>query len=178
MTEGGDHITYLNQGECRISADPAVQLSTILGSCVAACIWDPQARIGGMNHFLLPFGSGTSIDGSLRYGAHSMEVLINGLLRQNANRSRLLAKLFGGATISTSFGRIGIENAAFARDFLATEDIPCQAADLGGSFARRVIFSPTTGRARVMQVRATEVALPAEMPEPAPPRRKTDVVLF
>jgi chemotaxis protein CheD len=178
MTGRGDHIIYLTQGECRISADPAAQLSTVLGSCVAACIWDARARVGGMNHFLLPFAGTGDVGGSLRYGAHSMETLINGVLGQGGNRRNLQAKLFGGATMSANLGRIGAENARFAKDFLADEEIPCLAEDLGDCFARRVLFVPTTGQARVMKVRSTDVAAPAEVLEQIAERRKNDVVLF
>ncbi|OYV62864.1 MAG: hypothetical protein B7X01_00905, partial [Acidiphilium sp. 21-62-4] len=86
------------QGEQQVSNDPGVVLTTILGSCIAACMWDRDAGIGGMNHFLLPGdrndpGQPTRSNDAMRYGAYSMELLINGLLRHGAQRRRLQAKL-------------------------------------------------------------------------------------
>lgn len=172
------HTIYLTQGECRISKDPDVQMSTILGSCVAACIWDPRAAVGGMNHFLLPFSRNADVGGSLRYGAHSMETLINGVLGLGATRKCLQAKLFGGATMSANLGSIGTDNARFAREFLENEDIPCMAADLGQTFARRVLFRPTTGQARVMRVRSSDISLVADDLAQAKQTRKSEVELF
>jgi chemotaxis protein CheD len=171
-------VIYITQGECRISLDPHLQISTILGSCVAACLWDSRAGVGGMNHFLLPFGSQTTVGGSLRYGVHSMETLINGLLGKGASRKDLQAKLFGGAMMSANLGNIGGENARFARDFLKNEDIPCVAADLEGVYARRVLFRPTTGQARVMTVRSTDVGMASDVVPLMPVRRKNDCLLF
>ena len=91
-------------------------LTTILGSCVAACIRDPVAGVGGMNHFLLP-GSAEAMAGggdATRYGVHLMELLINGLLKQGARRDRLEAKIFGGAKTIATFSNVGEQNAAFA----------------------------------------------------------------
>jgi len=88
------------QGEYRVSDDPDVVLTTILGSCVAACLRDPHARVGGMNHFLLPGRADCpSAQEAERYGVHLMELLVNGLLQRGAKRQRLEAKLFGGARI-------------------------------------------------------------------------------
>ena len=159
---------HVIQGEHAVSADPDRVLTTVLGSCVAACMHDPVAGIGGMNHFLLPEdasgGNGGGGD-AMRYGAYSMEVLINALMKLGARRDRLQAKLFGGARMFDSLGDIGAANAAFAKRFLALEGIPVTGGSLGGLQARRVEFWPTTGRARQ---RAVEQA-----PEPvrAPVRR-------
>jgi chemotaxis protein CheD len=148
-----DHVSYLMQGDYYVSGDPTAQISTLLGSCVAACLWDKGAAMGGMNHFLLPSvpSAGGQAD-SLRYGINAMEVLINALLRMGARRSHLEGKLFGGARISQYLRDIGASNAEFARSFLAAEDIPCRAASLGGTTARRVIFRPTTGQAHQLLV--------------------------
>jgi chemotaxis protein CheD len=175
--DSGRYI-YITQGECRISSDPITLLSTVLGSCVAACIWDPQAGVGGMNHFLLPFGPAAGRVDPLRYGVHSMEVLTNELLKQGANRKYLQAKLFGGATMLANLGRIGESNASFARDYLANEDIPCLAEDLGGTHARRVVFHPTSGQARLMKVRSTDVGAQVDVSPQLLEPRENDVVLF
>lgn len=171
-------VIYIKQGEYRVSRDPDALISTILGSCVAACLWDPGAGLGGMNHFLLPAGPGAKPGGSLRYGVHSMETLINSLLGIGASKRKLQAKLFGGATMYANLGNIGSDNARFAREFLENEGIPCVAADLEGVFARRVLFRPATGQARVMTVRSSDVARTDDIAPQLPERRTRDVVLF
>lgn len=172
MQTGTDRTVYVVQGEYRVSAEPDEVLSTLLGSCVAVCLWDPVARVGGMNHFLLPFGPDGAKDGSMRYGVHAVEILINDLLRNGARRDRLRAKLFGGARMSSRLRDIGTANAAFARDYLKTEDIACIAESLGGNSARRVVFRPTTGQARQMLVPDAIVE------ETSTAQRTQDVTLF
>ena len=138
------------QGEYKVSKDPDVVLTTILGSCVAACMRDPVAGIGGMNHFLLP-GSATSMAGggdATRYGVHLMELLINGLLKQGARRDRLEAKIFGGAKTIASFSNVGQQNAEFATRFLSDEGIPIIGSSTGGDAGRKLEFWPVSGRAR------------------------------
>lgn len=130
----------------------SVVLEALLGSCVAVCLNDPLASIGGMNHILLP-GTHLSIR-STRYGVHAMELLINELMRNGVERKRLVAKAFGGGSILAKLARttIGDDNAKFVREFLATERIPLIAQRLGGSQAVNVCFRPDTGRATVRTV--------------------------
>ena len=137
---------HVLQGECQLSADEDVVLSTVLGSCVSACLRAPDAAVGGMNHFLLP-GVCESREEE-RYGAYLMELLINGLLKKGARRERMEAKLFGGARMLEGLSDIGRENAAFARSFLDNEGIRVVAENLGGVRRRRVEFLPVSGRAR------------------------------
>jgi chemotaxis protein CheD len=139
------------QGENAVSGDPDVVISTLLGSCVAVCLQDPDGRVGGMNHFLLGEpGKDDNIQRSdmSRYGVHAMELLINALMRKGATRSRLRAHLYGGANIIAGLGSIGSSNAAFARRFMETEGIAIGHCDLGGTHARRVEFVPYEGKAR------------------------------
>ncbi len=147
-----DQTIYVAQGEFQTSGQPNVVFSTVLGSCVSACIWDPDLGIGGMNHFLLANSSDSDRSGSSRYGVHAMEMLINDLLKKGARRKSLQAKLFGGATMASNLGDIGASNARFAKSFLAAEDIACVAESLGGKNARRVIFRPHNGHVRQMIV--------------------------
>lgn len=149
-------VSYVSQGEFLASADPQETLSTVLGSCVAACLWDPVAQIGGMNHFLLPNAGGGNSNSSSRYGINAMEMLINQMLKLGAERRRIKAKLFGGASMSSNLGDIGGSNVRFAKTFLATEEIPCIAESLGGTSARRVTFHPVTGHARQLIVEAED----------------------
>ena len=132
------------QGDFHVSSDQDIVLTTLLGSCVATCLFDPIAKVGGMNHFLLasgPVGSASSE----RYGLYAMEVVINGLLKQGAKKSRMEAKLFGGANMGEGMSHIGKENGRFAMQFLELEGIPCSSMSLGGNQARRLRFIPTTG---------------------------------
>ena len=135
------------QGEYRVSGDAADVITTLLGSCVAACVQDPLTRVGGMKHFLLP-GDDSSTPDAARYGVHLMELLVNGLLKLGASRDRLQAKLFGGARTIQHLSDIGSANARFAREFLEREGIAIAGASLGGQTGRRIQFWPATGRAR------------------------------
>ena len=175
-----ERTSYVVQGEFRVSRDPDEVLSTVLGSCVSVCLWDPGSRLGGMNHFLLPAAPGQADAKTLRYGAHAMEVLINELLKLGARRRALQAKLFGGASVTDALGPIGQANATFALSYLSDEEIPCIAQSLGGTRARRIVFRPATGHVRQLIVAGT---LPeaATVAAPLPPRRapgKDDVILF
>jgi len=145
------------QGEYHISADPNVMLSTILGSCVSVCIFDVEAGIGGMNHFLLPGRAGDE-SASVKYGTFAMESLINELLKAGADRFHLQAKLFGGARMTANGMDIGASNVVFGQKFLADEGIICVASSVGGTQARRVQFTPSNGAARQRFVASSEVA--------------------
>ncbi len=161
----GQNRVLVVQGDHRVSADPETALITVLGSCVAACLYDPLRGVGGMNHFLLADGDGEE---AMRYGAYAMEVLINDLLKMGASRERLQAKLFGGARIMDRLNDIGAENVIFARRFLSTEGIPLVGESLGGRRARRVEFWPVGGRARqreVDQFAETRAARPVQHPD-------------
>ena len=139
------------QGEHKVVCVPDAVISTVLGSCVAACLHDAEMKIGGMNHFLLgepSEGAARRQEDMQRYGIHAMEVLINEMMRNGASRARLRAHLYGGADISPRLGRIGSRNAEFARRFMAAEGIAIGHCDLGGSRARRVEFLPFEGKVR------------------------------
>ncbi len=151
------------QGQFALGTAPDRVISTILGSCVAVCLWDPAAAVGGMNHILLPQGERDRL-GPLNFGASDMERLLNALLKAGAVRRRLRAKAFGGAAMVTGLSDIGSQNVAFVRRFLRSEGIPCVAESLGGTRARRVQFWPTSGRARhrfVGRARVSEPTVPA-----------------
>jgi chemotaxis protein CheD len=147
---------HVIQGEFVVMDDPGVVLTTILGSCVAACLRDPQAGVGGMNHFLLP---GTPGDDGLRYGVQAMELLVNGLLRRGARRERMEAKLFGGARLFDGLTDVGGQNAAFAERFLRDEGVRHVGGSLRGDQARRIQFWPTSGRARQILLAKTNAAV-------------------
>jgi chemotaxis protein CheD len=160
----------LVQGEYDVSADPGVVFTTILGSCVAACIRDPVAGVGGMNHFLLPGKTeGTRTGDAERYGVHLMELLVNGLMKKGARRDRLEAKLFGGAKMMDRLSDIGRLNAEFAEQFLKHEGIRRVGGSLGGEQGRRIQFWPVSGRARqIMLTGDRPFVNPAPVKVPAP----------
>jgi chemotaxis protein CheD len=170
---GAERSEAVLQGSFRVSGDPNLVLSTVLGSCVAVCLHDPLARIGGMNHFLLPRDR-AGLSGDLRYGTYAMELLINALLKQGALKRNLVAKAFGGARMMDGLSDIGGANVAFARDFLRREEIPVVAENLGGASARRVRFWPATGAAKLMIIPRSQA-----LPElPPPPSVAGQVTLF
>jgi chemotaxis protein CheD len=156
MQHPGSHPRInIVQGEYHVSGDRALSITTLLGSCVAACIHDPAAAVGGMNHFLLP-GDEAASPLVARHGVHLMELLINGLLKKGASRHRLEAKLFGGARTMQGLGEIGITNARFAQEFLKREGIAVTGGSLGGETGRRIQFWPASGRVMQKLVRAVE----------------------
>lgn len=153
------HVVKLISGNCYVTDQPDQMIVTILGSCVAACLHDPLARIGGMNHFLLPDGpeGGARNTGSAsRYGTHAMEQLINGILQLGGSKSRLQAKVFGGGNVTNSSALIGSRNVHFIREFLRNENIPITSEDLGDTYPRRLRFYPDTGKALLMKLRRKE----------------------
>jgi chemotaxis protein CheD len=141
-----DQRTHITQGERAVSAAPDHVLSTILGSCVSCCLWDPVARVGGMNHMLLTISTRSSGACNLA-GINAMELLINDILKLGGRRERLRAKAFGGARMVEGLSDIGSLNSRFTMDFLESEGIPCDKHSLGGETARHIMFWPATGRA-------------------------------
>lgn len=144
---------HVIQGQFHVAEGDDVVLTTILGSCVAACIRDPVLGIGGMNHFLLPGATG---DEGLRYGVQSMELLLNALLRKGARRERLEVKLFGGAHLFDGLSDVGAQNSSFAERFLKDEGLNYLGGSLRGDRARRVQYWPVSGRARQILLAPTE----------------------
>lgn len=137
-------------GEYFVSAEDLL-ITTVLGSCVAACIWDSKTKSGGMNHFMLPDGGG---DGLGRYGSYAMELLINALMKRGARREDLQAKIFGGAQVVAGFTtmNVGERNTQFVLDYLAAERIPVISQDVRDVYPRRVCFFPISGRALVKRL--------------------------
>ena len=145
-------------GQYHAAAD-GVMIVTVLGSCVSACLWDPRLRIGGMNHFMLPGATQQaqgSVPASATLGVYAMEVLINRLLKLGAERGRLVAKVFGGASVLEGMDalNVGTQNGAFVLEFLAEERIPVAAQDLYDVCPRKVYFFTGTGRVMVKRLGA------------------------
>ncbi len=155
----GARAAIVLPGDHLVTDEPDLALVTLLGSCVAACIRDVEIGVGGLNHFLLPDGgSAGDAQGSLRYGANAMEVLVNDILKRGGRRDRLEAKVFGGGNVidTSAAETVGDRNAKFVREYLRREGIRIAAADLGGTRARRVFFFPGSGRASVLRLEPTD----------------------
>ncbi len=143
-------------GQYFAGAGPA-SISTVLGSCVATCFWDPLAGIGGMNHFMLPGDAAPATSPwavSARFGVYAMEVLINEMLHLGADRRRLVAKAFGGARVLQGFGSldVGRRNSEFVLAFLREEGIQLAAQDLQGVCPRKIHFFPATGKVQLKKL--------------------------
>ena len=148
--EFGIAAVKLLPGEYYVTSSDMV-LTTVLGSCVSACVRDRTAGVGGMNHFMLPEdGDPTHRDvtASMRYGAYAMEMLINELFKAGAKRERLEAKVFGGGAVLANMTmlNIGERNADFVLRYLHMENVRIAAQDLRGKLPRRINYFPLTGR--------------------------------
>lgn len=150
-------VVMLLPGDCQVSRGEKA-FSTLLGSCVTACIYDWVKGIGGMNHFMLPEHGSLDptravSDKSARYGDYAMELLINRSMALGADRKHLVAKLFGGAAMLNGIGsQIGIRNAEFALNYLSLEKIQVVAVDLGGDCARKLCFWPKSGQVELRRI--------------------------
>lgn len=136
-------------GEFYVTKSTDEILVTVLGSCVAACIRDPVAAVGGMNHFMLPHHSSGSWGDDLssaRFGNFAMEKLINELIKAGCVRERMEIKVFGGGNVTDTSNAVGNDNARFVLGYLDAEGLPCVAQDLGGTLPRRIQYYPATGR--------------------------------
>ncbi|RGE43201.1 chemoreceptor glutamine deamidase CheD [Comamonas testosteroni] len=125
---------------------------TVLGSCIAACLWDRLTRVGGMNHFMLPQGDSSEASG--RYGSYAMELLINEMLKLGARRESMQAKIFGGGQVMANFTsmNVGERNTEFVTEYLQTERIPIVSQDVLDIYPRKVVFFPSTGKAMVKRL--------------------------
>jgi len=136
--------------------DEDLVVMTTLGSCIAACLWDRSARVGGMNHFMLPESDGAA-GASGRYGSHAMELLINEMMKRGASRVTMEAKVFGGGQVIRGMDTINVgeRNTAFVVDYLETERIPIVSRDVLGIHPRKVCFLPASGKAMVKRLAAS-----------------------
>ena len=136
--------------------DHELLIMTTLGSCIAACLWDRNAHVGGLNHFMLPDGD----EDSGRYGAYAMELLINEMLKRGAEHASLEAKVFGGGQVVAGMDRlnVGERNTRFVLNYLKTERIPVVSKDVLDIYPRKVCFLPVSGKAMVKRLAATQAA--------------------
>lgn len=145
---------YLHPGHLFVTKEPT-RITTIVGSCVALCLWDKKSAVGGMNHYMLPYWS-TNENESTRFGNVAIEYLIRKVLALGGSKQHLQGKLFGGASISQAFrGKemdLGSKNIEVALNLLSSEGIPVVANDVGGTRGRKVILDTFNGVVFVKQL--------------------------
>ncbi|WP_244291618.1 MULTISPECIES: chemotaxis protein CheD [Vibrio] len=160
------HVVKVLPGGVYCTDQPEI-ISTGLGSCVAACIWDPYAHVGGMNHFLLPIAHSTEhhhwshddvVSTASRYGSYAMEMLINQLISLGAERVHMRMKLFGGAQMLGRKSAIGEKNVDFILRYAKQERFEIDAYDLGGLEPRKILFDPLTGKAWLKRIPFAEIS--------------------
>ena len=169
--EFGISAVKLLPGEYFVTSQDMV-LTTVLGSCVSACVRDSTAGVGGMNHFMLPEDSdpsSRSAAAAMRYGAYAMEMLLNELFKAGARRERLEAKVFGGGAVLANMTmlNIGERNADFVLQYLQTEQVRISAQDLRGKLPRRINYFPVTGRVTMRKLKQQDDAVRVEQGEQA-----------
>lgn len=145
--DGGRKQVYLHAGDLFVASEPTA-IVTILGSCVSVCLWDPVARVGGLNHYLLPLH--VERERSARFGSVAIPRLVEEVVRAGADPGRLQAKAFGGASVIGAFSggrRLGDDNGRLALESLAVMGIPVVEQDLGGTKGRKLVFHSDDGAA-------------------------------
>jgi chemotaxis protein CheD len=182
LDKGADKwVVKVKPGGQHVSCKEKEVIATVLGSCVAACIWDPVVELGGMNHFMLPYdedGLWSGASRALRYGNHAMDALINEMLAGGAVKRRMQVKFFGGANVmatAAKMGGVGDDNCRFAQEYAVAEKLNVVSTDLGGSRGRRIMFDPVTGKAWRRLIKSTaldEITTQEVSMHKAPPLRK------
>jgi chemotaxis receptor (MCP) glutamine deamidase CheD len=155
-TQGLEKEVTLYIGGVHASSESTL-LKTLLGSCIAVCLFDPVTRVGGMNHFMLPRGQASADADGSRFGVHAMDCLIGAMMKLGADRRRLVAKVFGGAHVldmQESAAGVPQQNIDFIREFVEAEGLPVVSEDVGGYHPRHVHFYTATGRALVKRVKS------------------------
>jgi len=130
-------------------------ITTILGSCISACVRDPKAGLGGMNHFMLPIDNSatvTDIANAARYGNFAMEQMINDILRNGGTRDNLEIKIFGGGRVMKGLTDVGKKNIQFVKEYIAMEGLKLLAEDVGGNYPRKVMYIPKTGKVKMKKL--------------------------
>ena len=152
----GSVVAKVLPGEFYVSKNNEL-ISTVLGSCIAACVYDEVLGIGGMNPFMLPIQKGADLKNahslSCRYGNWAMEYLINEVLKNGASRCNLKVKLFGGGKIISAMTDIGLGNISFAAAYIKEEALNLVAHDMGGPWPRKIFFHPNTGKVHMKKLK-------------------------
>lgn len=155
------HIVKISPGDYYIT-DQDEMITTVLGSCISACIRDVRMGIGGMNHFMIPVKcphtSNPEQDMDTRYGTYAMEHLINDIYKHGGTRKNLEIKLFGAGNVLVGSGNVGAKNIKFVRDFIHTEGYKITSENLGGDNPRKINYSPMTGKVMMKKLAATSIS--------------------
>lgn len=159
------HVAKIMPGEYYVTTKDEM-ITTVLGSCISACIRDPVTGVGGMNHFMLPEhidGASeawevTPVNSGTRYGTFAMEHLINEILKNGGEKNRLETKVFGGGRVLNLSVGVGDRNIEFVLTYLEKEGLKVTKIDVGDDFPRKVNYFPKTGRAMVKKMRSTQAA--------------------
>lgn len=143
----------IHPGEFYVTQNEEV-ITTVLGSCISVCIFDPINSIGGMNHFMLPNVNNSNgiLSQSFRYGDVAMEKLINVILRHGGNKNELKFKAFGGGQIIKNMTNIGQRNISFLHKYMTMEGYKLSAFDLGGPYPRKIAFYPLSGKVKLKHI--------------------------
>lgn len=158
MEEQGTHFLY---PAALYASKTPTRVSTILGSCVAVCLYDPVLKIGGINHFMLPYWNGQGL-ASPKYGNIAIEKLIEKMLSLGSLKSNLKAKVFGGGeVIETNITQfhIGERNIKVALEMLQEFNIPIVAKSVGGKLGRKIEYTTDTGEVRQKYIGKSQVQI-------------------
>ncbi|MEM9620479.1 MAG: chemoreceptor glutamine deamidase CheD [Pseudomonadota bacterium] len=150
-------VVNISAGECYITGSPDETISTVLGSCVSACIRDKKTGIGGMNHFLLPHAEGSTHNDrvmEMRYGIHAMEHLLRQIHKRTGPHVELEVKLFGGGSVLPILSDVGAHNVDFVRRYVRQKGLAVAGEDLGGNYSRKLHYHPASGKARLKKLRS------------------------
>lgn len=152
-------LAKIHPGEMCVTASTE-GVTTILGSCVAACVRDTRTGVGGMNHFMLPPATEHDDDDGERDGVDAMERLVNAVLEHGCGeRARLELKLVGGSVLTSGAPDTGRRAIQFARRFAAAARLTVVAEDVGGPLGRDVIYWPGTGQLQIRKLRGIQTLL-------------------
>lgn len=154
------HTAKILPGEYYVSAHGEM-ITTVLGSCISACVRDTRLAIGGMNHFMLPHGNryhdqweNTGVGAPNRYGNYAMEHMINDMLKMGAVRSNLEIKVFGGGKVMKEMTDVGDRNIRFIHEYIQEEGLLLAGEDVGDIYPRKILYFTDTGRVRVKKLRS------------------------
>ncbi len=134
-------------------------ITTVLGSCVSACVRDRVFGVGGMNHFMLPISDGQGwgdadlVSTATRYGNYAMEHMINNILTHGGRRKNLEVKIFGGGQIIASMSSVGLKNINFVREYIAAEGLTLVGEDVGDIYPRKIVYYPKNGRVKLKKLK-------------------------
>ncbi len=151
---------YLLPGGIKFSKRP-MEITTLLGSCISVCLWDSNLKIGGINHYMMPYWNGDGL-ASPKFGNIAIEKLIKSMIALGSNKNDMVAKVFGGAAVLSSSAcifNIGERNISTQRDILLQEGIPVVAKSIGGDRGRKLIFNTTTGTVKMKFIQKTQLEI-------------------